>query len=191
MAKKQHEHLKKSAVGYVVSADEAEGVVEAIVNVFGIVDTQSDIIHPGAYTKTLGERGAQVRVKILDNHQTHSVINIIAKALDIHEVGKNQLPAEVRSEYPEATGGLFARMQFMMDDETSAAIFKRINFGASNEYSIGLDIMDYDYSTVKVGEKSVRVRNIRQLALFDVSPVIWGANEATVTTQVKGGGGGG
>jgi HK97 family phage prohead protease len=183
---KVREHIKKAAVGYVVNTDQAEGIVEAIVNVFGIIDTQKDIIHPGAYKKSLNERGNQIRVKVLDNHQANSVVNIVAKALDIHEVNRAQLPEEVRSQWPDATGGLYAKMQFMLDDPTSLAVFKRIDFGASNEYSIGLEIVDQDFSVIKTDEGNQRVRNIRQLALFDVSPVIWGANEATATTAVKG-----
>jgi len=145
MTKRQREHVVKDSQGYIVNADDAEGVVEAIVNVFGIIGQSRGHCSPRRIYQTLNERGNQIRVKVLDNHQMTSVKNIIAKALDIHEVNRNQLPSEIRTQYPDATGGLYAKMQFMLDDPDSLAIYKRISFGASNEYSIGLEIVDQDF----------------------------------------------
>ena len=184
------ERLQKRSTGFVIKSesDAAQGIVKAVVNVFGIIDTQGDIIQKGAYTKTLKERKNNIRTKILDNHQTASVLNIVAKANDIYEVDRAELPPEVLEMFPKATGGLVCEMQFMMADPTniSQGVFERINFGASNEYSIGLEIVEQTFTTEKDDDgHNVRVRNIKQLALFDVSPVIWGANEGTVTTDVK------
>jgi HK97 family phage prohead protease len=183
---KTHEHVVKSNPVFITNTDEAQGIVEAIVNVFGVLDTQDDIIHPGAYTKTLNERGNQVKVRVLDNHNNHSILDVIGKALDTHEVGRDGLPAEVLTQYPEATGGLYTKTQFLMDTPEGLGAFKRLASGAVDEWSIALDVMQQDYSREKTTDgKTVAARNIRQLLLFEYSPVIWGANPATAVVGLK------
>lgn len=173
---------------YITDIDEAQGVVDAIVNVFGIVDLGDDIIHSGAYTKTLNERGNKVRVKVLDSHNTDSVMRVIGKPLEIREIGRDELARvapDVLLEHPEATGGLYTKTQYLLDTPEGLGVFKRIAARAVNEYSIALDPLEVDYSKVQVEGKERTVRHIRQLRLWEYSPVVFGMNPATITTDVK------
>jgi hypothetical protein len=63
--------------------------------------------------------------------------------------------------------------------------FKRIAAGAVSEYSIGFQIAQADYSKMELDGKKIQVRNIRQIKLWEYSPVIWGMNPATMTVGVK------
>jgi HK97 family phage prohead protease len=178
---RQFERVNKSFHAHITKAD--EGIVEAIVNVFGIVDYMNDIVKKGAFAKTISERWSKIR--ILDQHNTDSVINAIAKVLAIRELEASELPMEIVSEYPEATGGLWIRMQYMMDDEHSRAVFNRIKNGLIDEYSIGFDIILKHYEAVEWRGKKVNARVIDEIRLFEASSVLWGANQATATVSAK------
>lgn len=189
MSKNQTPREYKALPVYITATDEVEGVVEAVVNVFGIIDLGDDRIWNGAYTKTLNERGNQVRVKVLDNHNTGSILNVIGKPLEIREIGRDELmriAPEVIAQHPEATGGLFTRTQFQLSTPEGVGAFKRLAEGYVTEWSIALDALVTDYETVIFpdGKKKV-VRNIRQIRLWEYSPVVFGMNQATVTTDVK------
>ena len=88
-----------------------QGVVEAIFAVMGNIDGGNDRIHNGAFTKTFAERGH--KVKVLDNHNASSINNIIGKPVELRELPKGELPQAVTQEYPEATGGAYAKVQLL------------------------------------------------------------------------------
>lgn len=178
------ERIYKTVPAFLIKADAARGIVDAIVSVMGIIDLGDDIIHRGAYVKTITERVGKIRV--LDNHQTFSVRNAVGRPIFLREIGREELPTEIRQEYPMATGGLLTSTQYMLDDEDSEAVFKRILNDFVNEYSIGFDIIRQDMSQTKDDEGKVRVvRNIRELRLYEYSPVLWGMNQATATVDAK------
>jgi HK97 family phage prohead protease len=179
--KKQFEHLDKAFHAHITKAD--AGVVEAIVNVFGILDYGNDIVQKGAFAKTISERWSKILV--LDQHNTDSTLNAIAKVLAIREMEATELPMEITAEYPEATGGLWVRMQFMVDDEKSNAIFNRIKAGVIGEYSIGFDIIRQHYEKVEWRGQKVNARMIDEIRLYECSPVLWGMNQATATVSAK------
>ncbi len=171
----------------ITKADESTGIVDAIVSVMGNVDLQDDIIHQGSFVKTIQERGL-ANIRVLDNHNFFSVEDAIAVPLDIHEVNRGSIPKEVLEKYPETTGGLFTSSQFMLDDPKSSAVFRRLKVGAVNQYSIGFQIVKQDWNEQEIpqGSGSFReIRNIREIRLFEYSPVLFAANPATVTVGVK------
>jgi HK97 family phage prohead protease len=175
----------KASPAFLVKADESTGVVEAIVSVFGVVDLGRDIIHPGAFSKSIVERAGKIRV--VDQHNTHSVLCVLGKPLALREVGRDELPAEVLLRYPSAKGGLWTKTQYLLNTPEGLGAFQRIAAGAIDEYSIGYEALDVDYGEVETDTGKVRVRNIRTIKLWEYSPVIWGMNPATATVGVKNG----
>lgn len=164
--------------------DEEQGIVEHIFAVFGNVDEGNDVIHPGSFTKTIAERGNKIRV--LDQHQTDSVLRAVGKPLALREIGRDELPVSVIERFPDATGGVKAITQFLMDTPEGKGVFIRIKEGAIDEWSFGYDAVDKDYSKVMKDGKEITVRNIRTIKLFEYSPVLWGMNQATSTQSAKG-----
>lgn len=174
----------KVMTAFVTSVDEAQGIVTAIVNTFGVIDDGKDVVHPGAFTKTVTERAGRIRV--LDNHNSHSIMNAIGKPISVREVTRAELPAEVLLKYPEAVGGLETTTQYLLDTPEGTGAFRRIVSGAVNEYSIGYDALDYDYGKARDRDgREVTVRNLRTIRLWEYSPVLWGMNPATTTTGAK------
>ena len=176
------EHKSFPSLGLKV-LDEDQGIVEHVITVFGIIDYGKDISHPGSFTKTLAERGNKVLV--LDQHRTDSVNAVLAKPLDIREVSRKGLPQEILDEYPEATGGVIAKTQFLMETVEGRGAFIRIKEDAVREWSYGYDSLDVDFTREKQGEVEVRVRNLRTIKLYEYSPVLWGMNPATGVISAK------
>lgn len=182
MNRKDMEIKSFPALGMKV-VNEAQGVVEHIITVFGVYDQGGDISHPGSFSKTLVERGNKVRV--VDAHNYDSVMRAIGKPLEIREIRREDLPAEVLQQYPEATGGVWARTQFLMDTPEGKGAFIRIKEEAIGEWSYGYDALDVDYGKMTVDSKEVTVRNLRSIRMYEYSPVLWGLNPATATLSAK------
>ena len=176
-------YATKDFVPITASIDEEQGVVEAIVAVMGNIDHQGDIIIPGAFAKTIVERGSEVLV--LDNHRTDSNEAILGKMLALREIGRGELPTAVTEKYPEATGGLLAKMQFLLQTPEGKGIFERIKAKAVKKYSIGYDPLQKDFETLGEGDDRVTIRNLREIRLWEVSVVPFAANEATMTVSAK------
>lgn len=175
------EHKQTEAT--ITAVDEAQGIVEAIWAVMGNVDEGGDVIHPGAFTKTFSERGN--KVKVLDQHRTDTVMSAVGITKELRELNRAELPQEILERYPDASGGAWGKFQFLLDTPEGKGVFTRIQRKAIQEWSFGYDPVDKDFSTVMRDGKQMTVRNLRQCRLYEVSPVLWGMNSATMTTDAK------
>jgi len=174
---------RKTIPFFATKVDEEQGIVDHIVSVFGVIDDGNDRVWPGAFTKTIAERGRKIRV--LDQHRMESVRDVVGKPLMLQEVGRDGLPAALLEQFPEATGGLKASTQFLLNTPEGEGVFRRIKDEAVDEWSFAYDALDYDHENVKVGDQTIAVRNLRTLKLWEYSPVIWGMNPATTTIGAK------
>lgn len=174
----------KNVAAYTLKADSQQGIVEAIVAVMGNDDQGNDVIHPGAFNESIQARRG--KIKVLDQHNTDSILRVIGKPLEIREIGRDQLPADLLARYPMATGGLFTRTQYLLSTPEGAGAFQRIAEGVIGEYSIGYDPIEVDYSSIvgSDGQKKT-VRNLRKIRLWEYSPVLYAMNDATQTVSAK------
>ena len=184
MNKRTQEPKERKVLPFIVTKiDEPQGIVDHTVAVFGNVDLGGDRIWSGAFTKTINERMGKIRV--LDSHNTDSIMRVIGKPLAMAEVGRGALDHKVLEAYPDATGALMATTQFLMDTPEGSGAFKRIVSGAVNEYSIGYDPIDVDYTEEEVDGHKAVVRELRTIKLWEYSPVIFAMNDATSTVSAK------
>ncbi len=151
--------------------------VTGIAAVFGNIDLVGDRIHKGAFKKTITENSRHIRHLWQHNYN----LPPIARIDEIAEVGKADLPDQIRAEFPEATGGLQVKRTYL-NTERGNEVLEALKTGALNEMSFGFDVVKFDISeeTESADEKSrLLVRNIREVKLWDISDVNWGANPAT------------
>lgn len=174
---------RKTFPGFVTKADADKGIVKAVFALFGNIDQANDIVHPGAFVKTFHEHGLKVRV--LDAHRTDSIMRVLGKPLSLREVGRDELPDALKTQYPTVTGGAEAEIQFLMDTPEGKGAFIRLKEGAVDEWSWGYDALDADNSRVMKDGQEVLVRNLRTVKLYEVSPVLFGCNPATTTLSAK------
>jgi len=157
---------RKTYTGTAYKAD-GEGIVEAIVSVFGNVDSYGEVVMPGAFTKSLERKYPKAVL-------SHDWNNPVATTLEAEELmpGDARLPDAIK-----AYGGLRVVGQFHKDIDDSWQTYLKIKAGLFDEFSIG-------YNVERDGWKD-GVRQLHEIALHEWSPVLVGANPATSLLQVK------
>ena len=135
----------------------AKREIEGHAAVFGNKDSYGDVIQPGAFARTLtNDRG---RMKVLWQHDPS---NPLGKPLEMREDEK----------------GLFvkARIADTVQGRDALALF---DAEVIDELSIGYDSIVEEYDNEK------GVRYLREIKLWEFSPVTWAANELAKITSVK------
>jgi HK97 family phage prohead protease len=144
-----------------------EGIIEAVVSVFGNIDSYNERVMAGAFTKSLAH-GLPTGVL------SHDWNNPVATTIDVEELaaGDNRLPDAIKH-----LGGLYIRGQFFEDIPSSWETYLKIKRGLFREFSIGYEVVTDGY---KDG-----VRELYEVRLHEWSPVLVGANPATSLLAVK------
>jgi len=143
-----------------IKAEGDQGVVSGHYSIFGNVDEGEDRMHPGAFAKTIQERGNRVKVFFM-----HLWDRLIAPPPDILK---------------EDSAGLFAQFKLVLDSFWGREAWTLIKAGALAEGSIGYEPVKFDFD-----DKGVR--NLREVKLFEISPVPLGMNPATAIRAIKAG----
>ena len=156
-------------------AEVKDRTITGIASVFGNIDDYFDRMHVGSFTKTISE--GRARAKHLWNHDFSRPP--IASIKELREVGRDELPEMILTDTPEATGGLLVARDYYVSNELSELVFEAIKAGDVTEMSFGFDATKFDF-TVE-GER--RIREIREVRLYDTSDVLWGMNNATVAQK--------
>lgn len=156
----------------VVNLDEAQGIVECFVAGIGNKDSVGDIVASGAFSRSLQRR----KPRVVWGHNWNDPIG---KVLEIYEVPSTdpRLPLKMKV---AGIGGLFARVQFNLNSEKGKEAFANVAFfGEEQEWSIG-------YKTLRAQfDHKSQANVIYELELYEVSPVLHGANQLTGTISVK------
>ena len=130
--------------------------------VFGNIDSYDDIIHMGAFSKTLSERGQKVR--LLWQHDTQEPL------------GKPVL-------LKEDDNGLFVEC-IISDTARGRDALALLRDGAIGEMSIGYEAIQggTEYGKALDGRT---VRNLKEIKLWEISLVTFAANDQAVVTGLK------
>jgi len=149
--------IRKSQPFEIKLADEKTGAFEGIASVYGNVDSYGDIVEPGAFTKTISERGANV--PILWQHDS-------------------ALPIGMGQVY-DAGSHLGIKGQILDTVRHGADALQLIKAGVVKGLSIG-------YKTIKDEWDATRkVKLLKEIKLYEVSVVTFPANELAVLTGIK------
>ena len=133
----------------------SDNTIEGYAAYFGNVDSYGDIIEQGAFSKTLGENSR--RVKVLWQH-------------DINEPIGKPIAMEQDSK------GLYIKAKISMTD-TGKKAMELMRDGVIDEMSIGYDIIKDEYKG--------KNRMLKELRLWEFSPVTFAANEKARITSAK------
>jgi len=152
--------LRRSFPFELKSLDDQAGVFEGHAAVFGNVDEGGDVIEAGAFAKTLQERGQ--RVKICWQHDWREPI------------GK---PLELR----EDAQGLFVKAR-LSDTQRGRDALTLLRDGVVDELSFGYETIKSEWGKDGDGQ---RVRLLKELRLYEISPVTAAMNEQARISAVK------
>ena len=171
-SKKNSDIQYKAAPQGMVNLDEAEGIVECFVAGIGNKDSVGDVCAPGAFGKSLIRR----KPRVVWGHNWNDPIG---KVLDMYEVAPSdpRLPNKMKA---AGIGGLYARVQFNLKSEKGREAFANVAFfGEEQEWSIG-------YKTINAKfDPQMQANILYEVELYEVSPVLHGANQLTGTISIK------
>jgi hypothetical protein len=133
-----------------------DNTFEGYASVFRNVDSYNDVIEPGAFTKTIQEAK---RVKVLWQHDP------------MQPIGKPEV-------MQEDNHGLYVKARISKTPKGLEAM-QLIRDGVIDEMSIGYNTIKEDWDAAK------GVRIIKELKLWEFSPVTFAANDQAVITGAK------
>ncbi len=156
--------LLQKAGGILKDVDLKTRTVAGYFSIFDQVDTDNDIILPGAYAKSIRERGPMGKNRIyhLWMHWTDSILS---------------KPKELK----EDNTGLFFVSEFAPEDKQTNLqkdVLRLYDQGLLTEHSVGFQIEQSE-------NREDGVRLIKEIKLWEGSTVTWGAQELARTTEVK------
>ena len=153
----QHKEVK------LTTTNEVEGKVEAVFSVFNEIDSDGDVVRPNSIKSGYGDRG----VAMVWAHDWKDVI------------GRGQI-------IQEQDRAVF-KGQFIMDTERGRDAFNTVKaMGDLQQWSFGYEVMESENGTFKKdNEEEVEVRYLNEVKVWEVSPVLVGANQNTETVLVK------
>jgi len=152
--------LVKSVSSEVKDLDE-KGLVKFYFSFFDNVDSDGDITHKGAFTKSIKEN--RKRIKHFKNHHW------------------TETPGVLKELYEDEKGAI-AVSQLILGTQLGKDTYEEYRAGAITEHSFGYEIVNSDKETIEEKE----VQHLRELKLDEVSSLnSWGANEMTDTLDVK------
>lgn len=179
-ARLEYKALGGDAGSTLLAADDATGVVEALVSVTGIPDEVNDIILPGAYKDSLVKR----KPKVIFGHDWQKWV---ARTEEVKELlpGDPALPKTARdgNPWPAAAGALYIKAKFNLDTPEGKSCYSNVRFFSETgecEWSIGYRVPSGQSTRTKSGQRS-----IRKLDLYEASPVLFGAAPLSGTLTVK------
>lgn len=155
-----------------INVDQAEGIVECFVAGIGNKDSVGDVVISGAFSKSLLRR----KPRVVWGHNWNEPIG---KVLEMYEVPASdpRLPQKMKA---AGIGGLYARVQFNLQSEKGKEAFANVAFfGVEQEWSIGYKTLDAVY------DQNMKANILKEVELYEVSPVLHGANQLTGTISVK------
>lgn len=151
------------------------GEFEAVVSTYGVIDSYDSVIMPGAFDHAIAKYAGEGRqFKVLWSHNPERPIGVAE--LESLQPGDERLPEEIRM-----YGGLLAKARINTDAYDGAQAMTHLTFGSVDEFSIGMYIDD-NWTEVR----SDGIRQINRADIFEISPVVLGANSKTGVLAVRG-----
>jgi len=152
---------KKIATPFNLKSLTESGQFSGYGSVFGNVDSVGDIVLPGAFKASL------------DKHQGKGT----KPAMLLHHDSKR--PCGVYGHMAEDSHGLFVEGQLLTSTADGGEAYKLLKAGALDGLSIGYQTIDSEYDS-KTGKNY-----LKELELWEVSLVVFPANDAARVTGVK------
>jgi HK97 family phage prohead protease len=147
----------------ILNFDEETGTVEAVFSVFNEIDSDNDVVLPKSIRSGYGDKG----VAMVWGHDWK---NIIGKGKIIQDDNKAVFKGS-----------------FNMNTNAGKEAYETVKaMGDLQQWSFGFEVLDSEVGLFsKDGGEEKEVRYLKDLKVWEVSPVMVGANQNTHTVAVK------
>ena len=144
---------------------ESKGQVKAVFSVFNNLDSDGDVVLPDA---------------IRSGFKSGDVPMVWSHKWDM-PIGKGTIKKDKDKAYFDGS--------FFMDTESGKEAYNLVkNMGDLQQWSFGFKVNDSEYGKwKKSADEEVDVRYLKNLSVYEVSPVLVGANQDTFTMAIKSG----
>lgn len=156
--KASHQTRAHKTCSLEIKSISSDGTFAGYASVFGVVDSQHDVVRPGAFRASLKSRTQPVR--LLWQHQWDQPIGIIESLF-------------------EDANGLYIKARLLLDVAQAREAYALMKAGVVRGLSIG-----YSVKTAK-RNPDTGVRELLAVDLWEISLVTLPANEAAQVTVVK------
>lgn len=145
------------SIPFEVKIDEQKRTFKGYASTFGNMDLVKDIMQPGAFKKTIAERLPKNQIKVLYQHYEP-----LGRPIHIEEDSK----------------GLYVEA-YISKTTLGNDVLELMHDRVIDRMSIGYDVIKDDYDT----ESGARL--LKEVKLYEFSPVTFPANEEAIIGQVK------
>lgn len=171
--KKQHatDRVKIAAFDVTIPDDAAEGEFTALVAAFGNVDSQGDIIEPGAFTDTLAAWAAKGDpIPVIFNHDWDNAFAHIGAILPENAI--------------ETEAGLQVTGTIDTDEPYAGKVYRLMKQRRLTQFSFVAVAAEGGWSLETQADGQI-VSHLTKLDLFEVGPTLRGANAETQLISIK------
>ncbi len=160
----KNDEYKKIQVEFKEGEDQ-KGQVKAVFSLFNDIDSDGDVVLPQA-------------IKSGFDQESETVPMVWAHQWD-KPIGKGRI---VKDDEKAVFDG-----EFFMDTESGEEAYKLVkNMGNLQQWSFGFRVNDSEFGKFKKdGKDETEVRYLKDLSVYEVSPVLVGANQETFTMAIK------
>ena len=154
--------------------EKEKSTVAGIASVMNVIDSDNEMIMPGAFSKTLSERGVsspQPRIKHLWQHSVREPIGVPQKLEE----------KEMKLSDGEMRPVLYFESLFGKDTNSQDKL-QMHDDGLVTEFSIGFEVIKWEKATDDMEREFTK---LTELKLWEYSSVTWGANALTEIVEVK------
>jgi hypothetical protein len=164
---------------------DASGEFEAIVSVFGNVDSWGDVVQPGAFADSIDHwKTSANTLPVLWSHRMDDPTFNIGEVLDIAELEPGRQLPEWVDPHVTQHGGLWVKGRIDTGDDASPVAKQALRLMKARrvtQFSYAYDELESGWAKVDGRE----VWELRKLKLYEISPTQIGANELTELLAAK------
>ncbi|AJT42416.1 HK97 family phage prohead protease [Psychromicrobium lacuslunae] len=143
-----------------------DGTFEAIVSVFGNIDSYGDVVAKGAFAATLADWATKGDpIPVVWSHDSPDPFSHIGTV----------------TEASETDTGLLVKAQLDLDNPKAAQVYKLLKGRRVTQFSFAYSVMDSGPTEID----GVKATELRALKLYEVGPTLVGANQDTELLSVK------
>lgn len=155
------------AVGSEGSGGLPEGQFEALVSVFGNVDSSGDVVMPGAFAASLAEwAAAGDSIPVVWSHKWEDPFSHIGAVVEAQETER----------------GLLIKGQLDLDgNPTAIQVARLLKSRRIKQFSFAYDVVDGGYAE----RDGIEVYELRELRVHEVGPCLLGVNQQTELIAAK------
>jgi HK97 family phage prohead protease len=145
-----------------IELKDESGQVEAVFSLFNSLDSDGDIVMPGA---------------VKSGFKNNQVPMVWSHKWDM-PIGKGTISQD-------DSKAVF-KGEFFMDTESGKEAYNLVkNMGDMQQWSFGYKVNDSDFGKTKTDDGDTNARYLKDLTVYEVSPVLVGANQDTYTLAIK------